>query len=294
MAQKKSKRYRERYRDAKRDVKQASRPYLQDLRDEKREAKDTMQESQTRVQDIYAGLANQLQSIGQDYSSQMKGLPGELNASIGGLSSMLGMGPANESGAAMNVLGSIGASSQGLLANDKSRGIAFNTSVQRQGAIDSATLQRNYMEDYRDIVASLQNARQDEKQNWPALIQQRMDELKEQRWQKMMAQKEYELREFQVHKQEGRADQAQRQENRATEFALTEAERDRLRQVLKPLKNRLGNVNEDIKEFKGAYAPNERDRPSYQQGIKELRTKRRRTKSKIQKKRRTYNKRHGT
>lgn len=212
-------------RQAKRDVKLAYEPYLDALVREKRTAKDEMQEGLARTNRTYDILGQELAPIWPQYQQQAQTIASDFTNQIGNLGGMLGINPeANtlaqaEGGTVTNALGSIGATGLGLLASDASRQAGYQAGTQRYAAAERAAVRKNYLEDYEDLIESLRREKLDMKRDWGPQITQRLDELRQRRFEKNMQQQELDVAKQQFRKTFGlekeQVDRANRQDRRA-------------------------------------------------------------------------------
>lgn len=185
-------------RDARRDVMVANQPYLNDLRRSGKQARRITKRTSRRTSNIYKALGNQLAPLSGQYSDAVSGISGDLAEQLAGFTGMLGSEvpgvPSGEIAAGTGLFGTIGAGTMQDLASQQARNVGYNTSAQRQGAIESAVAQRNYQKDLRDYLLDLNSERRDFKQGLAPMIQSRADELSRIAFDQMMAQRDYELR----------------------------------------------------------------------------------------------------
>jgi hypothetical protein len=101
--------------------------------------------------------------------------------------------PQSEISAGTGLFGAIGAGSLEDLASQRSRNVAYNTSAQRQGSMESAIARRNYQTDLHDTLKDIGQQRIDLMRSVPQQIQARMDQLRQIAFDQMMAQKNFGL-----------------------------------------------------------------------------------------------------
>jgi hypothetical protein len=137
-----------------------------------------------RISGVYGALGNQLGALNAPYQQQSAQIAQDLQGQIGGLTGLIGTAtPAAEQDAAGALMGTLGAGGMELLANDRQRGLDYNTSAQRQGVIESEVTARRYLEDLKTYLADLRSG-----------IPGRADEKRALVFEQMMALKEYLLR----------------------------------------------------------------------------------------------------
>lgn len=249
-------------RRARRDVRVANQPLFNELDRVEDQAKDQLEEDQGRVGTIYDALAKELAGLQQPGYAQ---IGSDLTAQLGELTSMLGSsGPAGELAAAGNLFGGIGAGGLTQLASDRSRNLAYGTSVKRQAAVERATLRKNYLEDFRDLVDELSQRRLDVRGDMQAQILARIDELRDRKFQHRLAKDELAIREKIADRDFGFQNKQFRhqrnQDNAFTDFTIGAAEQKmigQLRNQIGGLKDRLGTVKGALGDFPstGQYTP---------------------------------------
>lgn len=240
---------------AQRDVEFANQPYLDELERQERLGKDDLNENQERVNSIYDALAAELTGI--NFNQGAQGIADQYSSDISGLADLLGTStPAGEQAAAAGLLGNLGAGGLTMLASNAQRNVAYNASTKRQGAIERSTLRRNYLEDYRDLLDDIKNARIDVKQNMGQQLQTRLDDLRDQRFSRRLQERELAVAEEQFNKQFGlqkrQVDNEESESRRAQQAAtqvLSKAERrTKLKRKDNRITRRIGNVKEKIAE----------------------------------------------
>jgi hypothetical protein len=186
------------YRRARRDVMMSYRPYRRELAAARREGTRDFRQANRRVGAVYGGLANELAPLSGQYAEQMAGIRGNLTSDLGGFADMLGSTvpgvPQGEIAAGTNLYGTIGSGGLEQLASQQARNVGYNTSTQRQGALEKMTAKRNYGQDLTEFLSDLRRQRMDAARDIPALIRQRMDELSERGFDRSMALREFGLR----------------------------------------------------------------------------------------------------
>lgn len=180
------------------DVQVSFQPQLDAIKQAQLAAQQQYADDAARVQNIYGALLNQLGPLSGTYDTAAQGIAGDLSSQIGGLAGLLGSSvegvPASEITAGTNAVGTQGTGALESLAVDRSRNLDYNTSAQRQGGIEQMTASRNYLMDLQDLMDQYAQQGLDITAQMPALIRSRLGELRDQRWQRKMAQKEFGLR----------------------------------------------------------------------------------------------------
>lgn len=185
-------------RRATNDVMASYQPMLDAIERAKIEAEQQYKSDSGRVGDIYGALVTQLQPLTGQYKTANTEIANDLTSQIGGLANLLGSSvegvPQSEITAGTNSVGTQGAGTLETLASDRARNVGYNTSAVRQGGIEGMTASRNYLQDYQDLLDQISQRSLDLTSETPALIRQRIGELRDQQWQKEMANKEFGLR----------------------------------------------------------------------------------------------------
>lgn len=266
----------------------------------RKSARGDYEMAQDRIGNVYDALARELAPLQGAYDQQSQAIAAQLLASQQGLAPLLEMSPeftgfyAGETGAAQNLLGTLASGGQTLMANDRMRNLAYNTSAKRQAGIDESNLQSRYLAEYKELLDDIRQQKIDTLQDVPTQILSRLDELRDRRRQNRLAEAELALREEIARKQESRADKEFRTgrnlARNQTEFARSEAERKRDRRLIRPiqqdigdLKDRRKSLDRRIDELGSAGGP---EATIAAQQAEKLRRRKRRTSKTIRKKRR--------
>lgn len=173
-------------RRARRDVRIEQRPLLRGIRKAKQ---------QTRR--AHTALINELQPLGGQLQAQLNALGGQFSQQLGGLSGLLGSiglsgqqlanagltAPQGELLGGAGVFGALGSGGFGALAGIGARNAAYQTSAQRQAAIDRFATLRDLTQQRLDVL-----------RDRPSLIRQRVDELRDVAEQIRLAELELALR----------------------------------------------------------------------------------------------------
>lgn len=259
------------YRQAKRSVNIANRPYERELDRQAREAKDRYGEQETAYNDIYNRLGNQLGQLRPEYNQAARGITQNYTKNLEGLVGMLApalpettmqvgdqtmsdtanlMSPEEQS-AGVGLFGGLGAGGYQLLASDKQRNLDWMKSSQAQSEMDRAQMRKNNLEDMRDILDEIDQGRLDLKREIGPQILARWDELRAERQARKMQERELAIAEEQFNKTFGLQKQEQRSERRnqrrQTNFVRDEAERAQDQARIRPLRKDIRAAREDIK-----------------------------------------------
>jgi hypothetical protein len=243
------------------------------------------EQATSRIEDVYKALANELAPLQNRYDQSAAGIQQDLTSQLGGLAGLLspqsGAGP-GEASAATDLFATLGAGGQQMLASDRSRNLGYSTSTARQVPLDATELQRNYLQDYQDLIDDLKQQRVDVMQDVPTQVLARLDALRSARQQNRLANAELELRKTIANKQERRADRGQR----AAEEVLTDAQRR------ERLGGRIQDTTKDLRRIKKKIAPLKYESGNYRNAneweaealpdLLKLRRKKRVTKRKIE------------
>lgn len=191
-------------RRAARDVRVSLRPYLQELRFQRKQARGDTRDYVNQVGSIYGGLDRELEQIGDDYIPVAQGITDQLQTDLGEWSQHLGsVSPAGELAAAAGLFGNIGAGAMGEIGAAQQRSLDWNTSSQRQGGIEQATTQRNALMGLQDTLQEINRRRLQATRGVGPDVLSRLDELRDFQQQMSLANREFRLRQ--------QAAQAQRQ-----------------------------------------------------------------------------------
>lgn len=163
------------YTDALNEVMLSVQPLLNQIQRSQVTGRRQYRQDMSRAKQVYGALGNQLGNIGGAYDTQTAGIPGELTSQLGGLSSLLGSSlgtvPDAERQAGVGMVGAIGSGTLEQLASNRSRNASFNTSAQRQGAIENMTVRRNWTADFQNFLDDLTNRRIDVMESVPSQVQ---------------------------------------------------------------------------------------------------------------------------
>lgn len=246
-------------RQARRDVRAASRPLFNDLERQEREAKDIYEESLDSNSDIYHRTENMLGDLMPNWKDATGNIASDFTGQLSGLNSMLGISnPTTSEGmAGQQLLGAIGGGTLGTLAENQQRNTNYMQSSKRQALYDRNEMERGYLEDFTDIMNELKKTRFDLKGDIRSQVLARVDDLRERAFDKKMARREYQLRKSIAEKQEQRADRDSRTQRHAQNYAteqIQEADtKNDLRKLINKLENRKSDVKEDISELRDKY-----------------------------------------
>lgn len=261
---------RQTYSRARRDIRMANDPLIEEIaRAREQEIRDYEQE-QEHMAAIYQALNNQIAPLGGEYDAAMQGIIGDYGASMGQMGEILGPGydmagvPAEDGAAAaavnaqlaaqeapgVGMVGAIGEGGHMLLANDRARNAAYQTSLQRQSGLDRMATERSVLQDHMQVLDDLRQQKLDVTKDIPTQIMQRLDQLKQERFQNRLARDEFGLRESIANKQENRADQEANTNRRIQNTVLNqmtdEEKRVRFGNKIKGINKQLPRINQRI------------------------------------------------
>jgi hypothetical protein len=195
---------------AARDVKLAQRPELQAYHRAGQQASQQYQTDAQRVQDVYGALSGQLEALAAPYQQQVTDIGTQLTGQIAQLPGIttqsIGAAPPAERAAGTALSSTIGAGTLEQLAAGAARNAAYNTSAQRQAGIESAVTQRNFGVDLQNFLDDLSERRLGVIEERRPLMLQRLDELRDQKFQQRMAEEQLGLERGQLNINRGQLD----------------------------------------------------------------------------------------
>jgi hypothetical protein len=195
---------------AARDVKLAQRPELQAYHRAGQQATQQYQTDAQRVQDVYGALGGQLEALAAPYQQQVTDIGTQLTGQIAQLPGIttqsIGAAPPAERAAGTALSSTIGAGTLEQLAAGAARNAAYNTSAQRQAGIESAVTQRNFGVDLQNFLDDLSERRLGVIEERRPLMLQRLDELRDQKFQERMAEEQLGLQRGQLGVSRGQLD----------------------------------------------------------------------------------------
>lgn len=242
---------------AQRDVRLAFRPEMRAIDRAQDQARDDYEEADNRIKEIYDSLQANLAPLYGQYDAQSQQITQDLTGQLQQMSSMMGMTPAMtgaaaEGQAAAGAFTGIGAGGLSLLASERSRNLGYQTSTQRQGELERATLRKNYLEDFRDIVESLKEREIDVQGDKASAIIQRLDELRDQRYSRGMQERELDIAEqqfnktFRLNKNESKASRDFARDQ--IDLVRTQAERKGDLKRIRPLRQDISSLRDEREE----------------------------------------------
>ncbi len=180
------------YKAARRDVMLALRPELNAIDREEARARDDYEEMLAQSGNIYDALLSQLAPLGPQYQTGAEAISSGLQTSLSDLANSIGLSAmdtaAPETAAALAAYGSVGSGGLSTLASQMARNLGYQTSAQRQGAIEREEVARNLMQELRDALEALSERRLSATDKLDQMILQRLDQLREQRLTQQLAQ----------------------------------------------------------------------------------------------------------
>lgn len=246
---------------ARRDVMFSIDPILDNIRREQERSEREYEQNASRVENIYSDLGRELQRAGAGYDPRAQQIATDLNTSLAGLTGMLApnaesattlnpSGQAAEAAAATGMFGAIGGGGQTMLASDRSRQNAWDTSLQREVPLQSADYERRFLQDFRDTIEDLKQQRFDTMQDVPTAVLQRLDQLRDARKQNRLAQSELELRQ-QIANREHKS--AKKANEAGMDILEGEANRRNLGARLRNVRGDIGDLTQQIRETRQGY-----------------------------------------
>lgn len=233
---------------ARRDVRVALAPQFRDLERQEREASQLLETSTGRTGQTYERLQNDLARLLPGFVTQNQGIGQNLISDMGQLASTLGINAptSGEGQAAQNLMGNIGGGGLNLLASGAQRNLGYGQSSVRQAGIDQASIEQNYLNAFRDVVEEIRQGRFDLKGDMGQQISARLDELRDRRADRKLAQQELELRQELAEKQLGFQKKQYRQGRRGERRARRAATKQLTAEERRTRKRRLGNKISDL------------------------------------------------
>lgn len=252
---------------AKRDVNLAFKPELREIDRAGSKAKDDLNDAQKRIGNTYDALQQNLAPLTSQYGDQYQGIVSGLQSQMAELGGNLGFSPdalgvagaGAEGDAAKGMLGTIGGTGLGSLANDYMRNASYQTSVQRQGEIERATTRKRYLEEYRDLIADLDERKLDIQGDKASAIIQRLDELRDRRRGNRLQKRELKTaeklfeRDWKWDAQDRRS--GKRNERAAKNLVRSQAERKGDQAKIKPIKKKIKRLKGERNELKDQFEP---------------------------------------
>lgn len=240
---------------AQRDVRWAQRPALKDLERQHREAKRMYESDERKVGNIYDRLQSQLAPLGEQYDEQAQGIMRDYTGQVGGLANLIGQATlpefSGETQAAGGMLGSLGAGGLAMLGSDRMRNAGYQRFAGQQAAFEGAESQRMLLQGYREMIDELRAQRQDIKRDAPLMSQQRLAELMDTRFERMLALREMNIRKKLADREFGfRKRQVKRErkdERKKDQWAKNEIERERRRQRRRKEKRQDRQITQRIR-----------------------------------------------
>lgn len=252
-------------KQARRDVRLSQQPYFRELERQEQAQRDLYEESTSATQDIYGRVANELGDLIPNYRRATENIGTGLVSQMGTLAGNLGISlpQTGEGTAAQMAMGAIGGSGLNLLANNEQRNVNYAQSAKRQGVIDEATTERNFLEDMQDAVREISQMRIDARYDAGPQILARLDELKSRKKEERLATQELELREriaddqlgFQKKQYRDTKKSSNRAQNFAEEQILSAQEKEKLKPVnkdIQALKDELDRLQKKYKSVSGS------------------------------------------
>lgn len=230
-------------------------PMFDEIRQQRVEAKDTLGEDRKRLESIFGAYGQNVANMLPGIQSATSSLLGQVGQQSQGLSQYF------SSPEAQNLLGAMG---QGQVAQLGAAGLANINSLRgagQQAASQGLLSQKELLQDYNDLIKSLQETKLDAKRDMREQILERLDALRDQRRQTRLANEELKLRQELANKQLGfekkkyadtRSDRDHAQD--VVDRQLSEEEqREQLRQDIKRLTRRSEGMEGSLDELRAEY-----------------------------------------
>lgn len=143
------------------DAKLSTLPQRQALDRERREAGKTYRQGRRVNRRVMGALGRTLRAVGRDYNDESNQIAGGYLSGVSGLSSLFaGMGsPAGA--AASAAYGTATGGGMNLLASARQRGAEYTRSTRTQGAIEQKNNAANMLQEFRDTIEEIAQARRD-------------------------------------------------------------------------------------------------------------------------------------
>lgn len=138
----------------------ATLPERQGLRQEKREANQTLRRGTRANRQGYNALDRTLEDIGNDYRKDYRGLTGGYTSGMAGFAPMLNVAAGGEGAVGAGAFGGVAASGMRGLAQQRSRGVEYTRSTRTQGAIEKKTNALNLLSSFEQTLRDIQQRRQ--------------------------------------------------------------------------------------------------------------------------------------
>lgn len=188
---------------AKRDIRIANRPARQAIRRAARSGKQDFNEAQQRVAQVTGALLGQLGQIPGAYAGQTGGIIGNVTSGIGALGEQLGQNsignvPVAEQAAGIANVGAIGSGAIEQIAGQQQNMADYLASGAQQGAVQGAVTSRNYLHDYAKFQKDIRQQKVDLAKGSADAILQRLDQLKQERFDRTMALKQLGMQQAQI------------------------------------------------------------------------------------------------
>jgi ribosomal protein L29 len=190
-------------KQAKRDVRIAKRPQKQAIRRAARSGKQDFNEAQQRVSQVTQAMLGQLAKIPGAYAGQTSGIIGDVTSGIGALGEQLGQNtigqvPEAERAAGIANVQQVGAGAIEQIAGQQQNMADYLASGAQQGAVQGAVTSRNYLKDYANFQKDIRQQKVDLQAGSKDDILQRLDQLKQEQFDRSMALKQLGMQQAQI------------------------------------------------------------------------------------------------
>lgn len=159
-----------------------------------KEAKDTFGEYDSKAQGLYQALNHELTQMGNQMPGDFAPIQENYTGGVQDILAALGQSSAPDQQGFLGLLGSQALAGQNELTSNQNRQMQLNQGTTQAGNVEGLTLRRNIAGDLNDTLGQLRDKRLAVDETRPELFKQRADELRQLAFERMMAMKEYGLR----------------------------------------------------------------------------------------------------
>jgi hypothetical protein len=208
-------------KQARRDFRVAMKPQKQAIKRARRQGTRDFNEASQRVAQVTQAMLGQLGQIPGAYAGQTSGIIGDVTSGIGALGEQLGQNtigqvPEAERAAGIANVGAIGSGAIEQIAGQQQNMADYLASGAQQGAVQGAVTSRNYLKDYQGFLKDNRQQQVDLASQSKDAILQRLDQLKQEKFDRTMALKQLGMQQAQI-------DQANRRLDAEADFLAAKA-----------------------------------------------------------------------
>ena len=232
---------------AKRQVRIANAPILNEIKQQRQQNRNAYQTANERTADIYAGLQNELAGFAPQYDQLAQGIVADSTARLGTLEGLIGPGQSPQEAAAMSgAIGTIGAANLGTLQADRMRNANYFQSQQGVAAIQKSEVQMDNLRIMRQLDEELKRARMQNIALHPQQILERFDQLRDERNQLRLARGEQQIRQDLADREldlmEKKNRQGNRRKNQQTAVVVDAIQDEQTKATIAQQLKRLNNI----------------------------------------------------